>query len=384
MVEPRQPAPRRLLSIDNLRWSAISMVVVMHAAVTYSPFGSWYYREHPALDLGSKAAFATYQSLQHAVSMGLLFGIAGYFAAGLVARRGVAGFLRERLYRLGWPLLLYIVLIGPFTEYYIAGSWWSQPRRGFAEDWLRHLTNGQILDGSGPLWFCLVLLALSGCFALLATVEPFALQRDRPVPGPEKIVGFILVMAAVTFAVGLVAQDGRTVLNVNIHDSPQYPFMFAAGVAAWRGDWLGRISSASGRRWLVAGLTGSLVLWSGLVVLGGALDGRLEPYGGGWHWQAAGLDLWRSATCVSLSLGLVTLYRDIFDEQGPVTRFLGRNAFGVYVFHPPILIAVTLALRGWPLVPQWKFLIASILGVVASFLAVGFMVRRVPGLRAVL
>ena len=68
MVEPRQPAPRRLLYIDNLRWSAISMVVVMHAAVTYSPFGSWYYREHPALDLGSKAAFATYQSLQHAAS----------------------------------------------------------------------------------------------------------------------------------------------------------------------------------------------------------------------------------------------------------------------------------------------------------------------------
>lgn len=92
MEQPVRPTPHRLLYIDNLRWSAISMVVVMHAAVTYSPFGSWYYREHPPLGLGTRVAFAAYQAFQHAVSMGLLFGIAGYFAAGMVARRGVVGF----------------------------------------------------------------------------------------------------------------------------------------------------------------------------------------------------------------------------------------------------------------------------------------------------
>ena len=80
------------------------MVVVMHAAVTYSPFGEWYYREHPELSLGAKIAFAAYQSFQHAVAMGLLFGIAGFFSAGAVARNGVRSFIRERLRRLGLPL----------------------------------------------------------------------------------------------------------------------------------------------------------------------------------------------------------------------------------------------------------------------------------------
>ena len=35
----------RLLYIDNLRWVMIMLVVSMHAAVTYSHLGSWYYME---------------------------------------------------------------------------------------------------------------------------------------------------------------------------------------------------------------------------------------------------------------------------------------------------------------------------------------------------
>src|SRR5579863_9311389 len=38
-------ASRRLLYIDNLRWTMIVLVVTLHAAVTYSGMGSWYYKE---------------------------------------------------------------------------------------------------------------------------------------------------------------------------------------------------------------------------------------------------------------------------------------------------------------------------------------------------
>ena len=62
----------RLLFIDNLRWSAISMVVVIHAAVTYSAVGSWYFIDHAGTGRPATIALATYQSFQHAVAMGLL------------------------------------------------------------------------------------------------------------------------------------------------------------------------------------------------------------------------------------------------------------------------------------------------------------------------
>jgi surface polysaccharide O-acyltransferase-like enzyme len=376
--------PHRLAYIDNLRWSAISMVVVIHAAVTYSSFGDWYYFDRAPLSLAARVAFATYQSFQHAVAMGLLFGIAGFFAGGAVARKGVAGFLRERLQRLGLPLLFYLLVIDPIIGHFITGNWHATPR-SFVDDWSMHMLDGKLLDRSGPLWFCFVLLIFSGLFAAFRALVPAeaAAQRGR-VPGAPAVFATIATMAAATFAVGVAWPQNLVVANVNLHDFPQYPFMFAVGVMAQRQDWPGRIASRTGRWWLLGGLAGSLVLWIALIGLGGALSGHLRDYGGGWHWQAAGMDVWRSFTCLSLTLGLITLYRDRFNRTGPITRFLTRNAFGVYVFHAPILIAITVALHGWPVETGIKFALASLLGIACSFAFVGLIARRTPVLRTIL
>lgn len=374
---------QRAFYIDNLRWSAISMVVVMHAAVTYSPFGAWYYREHPDLSLGAKIAFAAYQSFQHAIAMGLLFGIAGFYAAGAIERRGGGGFMRERLRRLGLPLLLYMVLIGPLTEYFIAGSWRSNPPRTFLQDWWHHLRSGELFAGSGPLWFCLVLLLFSAAHAVLFGARAMRLAPQPP-PSAALVLSYASLIAIVTFAVGAIFPNAGTILNVDVHDFPQYPLMYAAGIAAWKGDWLRQIPSRVGRGWLWGGIAVSGALWTVLVAMGGAADGELSAYGSGWHWQAAGMDAWRSFTCLALSLGLIILYRDRFNSQGQIARFLTRSSFGVYVLHAPILIAITRALHVVPASTGLKFAVASICGTAISFLIVGFVAKRTPGLRAAL
>jgi peptidoglycan/LPS O-acetylase OafA/YrhL len=384
-MSPQVITPRatRLAFIDNLRWSAISMVVVMHAAVTYSPFGSWYVREHPRLGLAGAVAFGTYQSFQHAVSMGLLFGIAGYFAASALARRGAGSFLRERAFRLGLPLLLYILVIGPVTQYFIAGSWAAVPG-GFTAAWIAHLRDLTLFQDSGPLWFCFVLLLFCLCFTAYRAVRPFlGVDATRRPPGLLAVSMYALAMALVTFVVSGMAPYAGTILNVDVHDFPQYPLMFAAGTMAYAHDWPRTIQARAGRWWLGGGLVVSVAIWVALIGLGGALQHHLATYGGGWHWQAAGMDLWRSVTCLTLSLGLITLYRDHVNGHGPVARFLTRNAFGVYVFHAPILILTTQVLRHWPLLLALKFALASIIAIVVTFLFVGLVARRVPLLRAI-
>ncbi|NKJ36406.1 hypothetical protein [Rhizobium sp. SG570] len=90
---------------------------------------------------------------------------------------------------------------------------------------------------------------------------------------------------------------------------------------------------------------------------------------------------------IHLSCSLVraiVLYRDRFDSQGPIARFLTRNAFGVYVLNAPILVAITRSLHFLPASMGPKFALASLGGILASFLIVGFVARRIPGLRAVL
>jgi glucan biosynthesis protein C len=78
----------RLLFIDNIRWSMIVLVLSMHAADTYSPFGNWYYVDRQPTGLGTKIFFGVYQSFLQAFFMALLFFVAGYFSAAAYDRKG--------------------------------------------------------------------------------------------------------------------------------------------------------------------------------------------------------------------------------------------------------------------------------------------------------
>src|SRR5262249_19248997 len=74
-----QKGAGRLLYIDNLRWVMIMLVLSMHAAVTYSHLGSWYFMENTPVSKAETFTFATYQVFLQSFFMGFLFFIAGYF-----------------------------------------------------------------------------------------------------------------------------------------------------------------------------------------------------------------------------------------------------------------------------------------------------------------
>jgi hypothetical protein len=62
----------RLGYIDNIRWPMIVLVLSMHAADTYSPFGNWYYVERPPIGTAETLFFLTYQSFLQGFFMALL------------------------------------------------------------------------------------------------------------------------------------------------------------------------------------------------------------------------------------------------------------------------------------------------------------------------
>jgi glucan biosynthesis protein C len=116
-VAETRSAPR-LLFIDNIRWSMIILVLSMHATDTYSPFGNWYFVDRQVTSLATKLFFGVYQSFLQAFFMAVLFFVAGYFSAAAYDRKGFAPFVRDRFFRLGLPTLLYMLVIGPLTQYF--------------------------------------------------------------------------------------------------------------------------------------------------------------------------------------------------------------------------------------------------------------------------
>ena len=378
----------RLAFIDNLRWSMIVLVISMHAADTYSPFGNWYYGDKAGTGRVTALAFGTYQSFLQAFFMALLFAVSGYFAAASIRRKGAARFVVDRCWRLGVPVLLYMLVIGPITQYYVAGSWRPSRPSSFAHEWLHHILDGEVFSESGPLWFCVALLIFCAAYAAIWSLRrernrQAAPRSDAP-PSLVVILCFIGVMTVATFVARLFIRDGDAVLNLQIGDFPSYVLMFAAGIEAQSRQWPFKLPAASGARWAIAGIGLGLVGFVAIILLGGALEGNLEAHGGGWHWPAFFKDLWESYVCVAMSLGLLVLYRERFNEQGRVARFLSDNAFAAYVFHPPILIAVTRLLHLLDAPQLFKFLIATLVGAALTLLFSALVARRTPLLRGVL
>jgi fucose 4-O-acetylase-like acetyltransferase len=370
---PRAP---RLAFIDNIRWSMIVLVLSMHAADTYSPFGNWYYVDRQPSELGTKIFFGVYQSFLQAFFMALLFFVAGYFSAAAFDRKGFAPFVRDRFLRLGVPTLLFMLVIGPLTQYFLSWTWGTG---GFGHQWLVHLKDGEWLSETGPMWFCAALLAFSILYALarLTGWKEAAIK-----PGEAGVSAFIAVMALATFLVRIGVSEGASVLNVHPADFPQYVLMYLAGAYGYRGNWLEGFSDRFCFRIAALTLSVSVPLFAALIAFGGGLEGDTAKYSGGFNPVSAGKCLWEALVCIGMALLILAVYRRYFDTQGRLARVLSDNAFGVYLIHPPVLIACAILLHPLMWHPIAKAALLTVLAAVGSFAASAFVLRKSP-LRAI-
>lgn len=375
----------RLEFIDNLRWVMIVLVVSMHAAVTYSHLGSWYFMEDPQPGRAVLVIFAAYQMFLQAFFMGLLFLIAGYFVPGAFDRKGFGNFLRDRSIRLGLPSLIYMLFIQPLTVYWLLRVFADHSRPPLTQAYVPYLTSGRFVGGSGPMWFAVALLLFSLAYALRRTLtrEPPFRNPEAALPGNAQVAGLALAIGLCTFLVRVVQPMGTNILNMQLCFFSQYILLFIVGIRAWRHNWLMRIPYAFGVRWLTVALLAGSLAWLAIVLA--ALSTHTEArLSGGWTWQSAALSFWESFFCVGVCLGLIVIFRDHFNRQGKIAHWLSDNAFSVYVFHPPLLIAVTLAMRSFDAPKLLKFLCATVLGVAVSYFASSLVLRRVPLLKRIL
>jgi glucans biosynthesis protein C len=377
-------AAGRLLFIDNIRWVMILLVLSMHAAVTYSGLGSWYYNEQSTLSRPELLIFAVYQSFLQSFFMGFLFFIAAYFVPAAYDKKGPARFLRDRAYRLGLPSVLFIFVIQPLTCYYAAGLY--DTSHGFWGAYQWYITSGAFLNGTGPLWFCVALLFFCLVYAGWRAIIRPAASPIKPAPFPRAItvLGFIGLITVTTYFVRLYWPKGTAWYNMQFCYFPGYIALFIAGTLAYRRSWFSTLHAAAGRRWGLIAILGGLALWLGIVVAGGAFSGQIHTFDGGRHWQSFAMSFWEAFAGTGISIGCLALFREKFNRQGRWAVFFSVNAFAVYVFHTPILIAITKGMTDLHAEVLLKFLLATVLCIIATYILSAFVFRRIPILKNIL
>jgi glucans biosynthesis protein C len=382
----------RLPWIDHVRTFVIILMVNLHACISYSHVGDWYFMSDHEPTMAEKVPFIVWQGHLQAFFMGLLFFISGYFAHLSLGRRGAAQFLRERLFRLGLPALLYMLVIHPFILLVL--NPWGRDFGPPAAFYVKYLQSGRFLGSTGPLWFAVALL-----FFCLLLVSWRLLRRQvsrgddtgavvssqRPAatfPSAAILSVFTVGLSLGTFAMRLVQPIGTNVLNMQLCFFVQYVAFFVLGVHAARHGWLLPLAASSRARtagWMAL-VGGPLLLLA--LVFAVAKAGKLEHVLGGWHWEALGFALWEQAAGVGLSLGVLALFSRKADVESPRLRWLSERSFGVYVLHAPVLVGLAMAFRA---LPQNTYVLAALLtvtGLLVSYLAAD-LIRRVPVFRAI-
>lgn len=390
----------RLAWVDHLRLVAIALVVNMHACVTASHVGDWYITVDPEPPLGTKVWFIFWQSHLQSFFMGLLFFLAGVFARRSIERRGARGFVRERLVRLGVPTLLYMLLVHPFVL--LALNPWGADFPPAGEWYARYLATGRFVGCTGPMWFAFALLLFSGVYALVfaaskgggtraADDPPSRAAPERAAPSTPSALRWWVPLAlgvglgGATFIVRLWQPVGTAILNFQLCYFAQYIAAFILGVMVARRGSLDAI--ASSRTAKIAGvcalILGPLTLIALMYAGGPPEEGKVNAYLGGMRWHALGLAMWEQVIGVGLALGAMALCKALLSRETPIRKWLSNRAFGVYFLHTPVLVALTMALRGHIANPFALAGALTVTALIGSFL-VADLAKRTPGLKRVM
>jgi hypothetical protein len=360
--------PRRAWA-DNLKVVLVAGVIVAHTTMAWTGVGNWVFREtlvrEPLLTLLTVIA-----ALGALFGMSLFFLIAGYFTPRSLERKGAHRFILDRVVRLLLPMLAFVVLLSPPIEYV------DPDNAGWADGFWAFVPEIWWPPAPGPTWFLGVLFLFSVAYAGLRTWRP---RRES---GPRRLrlshlAVLALAIAGSAFLIRTETPLGEEIWRLALAQAPGWVVGFALGVLAAERGWL-PLEAGLGRRirW-----TAWIGLFASVAILGAAAVSGMDLalFLGHGTWQSGLLSVVEGVILVTVPLWLVDLFWRRFDRQpGPFGRGLGRSAFGAFLIHQAVLVALVLGVRplDWP--PEADYLTVSTLGVAISF-ALGWLLTRLPG-----
>lgn len=367
---------QRTYFIDRLRVVLTALVVVHHTAITYGGSGGWFYREVTDAGTTSSLLLTVLCAVNQAFFMGMFFLLAGYFTPGALARKGPGRFLQERLLRLGVPLLVFGFVLGPLTSA-LAGL----PRgANVGDQWLAMLAQGRFVIG--PLWFALALLIFAGVLMLWQAVRPLAGAASRPLPGAVSWLAAALGVGATALAIRQVVPVGTDVWGLQLGYFASYIFLFGLGCAAAAPRWLEQVDRRHALPWAWLSLAVIPLLFV-VAALSGGLSGKPVNFNGGLSLPAITYAFWEPLVAWGIIAILLWQFRLRFNGQSAIWQAWGDRAYGAFIVHSPVIVALAVGLRGWDAPALIKFLAVSTTGVILSFALAGLL-RRLPGAKQVL
>jgi surface polysaccharide O-acyltransferase-like enzyme len=106
-------------------------------------------------------------------------------------------------------------------------------------------------------------------------------------------------------------------------------------------------------------------------------------FNGGLDLPAIIYAFWEPFVAWGIIASLLVVFRERFNAPSAVWKRWGAQAYGAFIVHAPIVVALSVALSSATIPPALKFIIVGASSIVASFV-VAAAVLRLPGARRVI
>ena len=383
----------RDLSIDYLRTTLTLMVLGHHSSLAYTTFAH-FDKQHPMRSTAPIVDVTRWQFFDYAENfndvffMSLMFFISGLFVYSALRRHGTAGFIRDRLLRLGVPFAFAVVILMPIAYY---ASWQLTGLDTGFFDFYRRLAAGGF--AVGPPWFVWVLLFFDVVLALL--LVPFQRWMPRVEQRMTRLRDRSFGVFAAVFCLATISY---------------VPMLFRYGFGTWTNLITSPFSFQIARAglyflWFLFGfLVGAPGLSSGLL----AREGRLVRRWPFWmlacilaynalcfmpRWaivhELSGMNqkllealLW-VASCTASSFGFLAMFRGIELHSRSWMNSLTRSAYVMYLVHYVFITWTQRLVLDRPIHASLKFLFVFLSTVFLSWLTAQ-AVLRIPKLKTIL
>ncbi len=370
----------RMFYMDNLRLLFTFLVILHHVCLTYGAHNGWYFYEYLS-DPFTNLVLNITMVVNRTWVLGCFFMITGYFTPGALDKKGTWNFMKDRLVRIGIPLVLFSFLVRPSIVYMV--------KRDVLSHQYTYLENILLMKNvaPGPAWFLEVLLVFSLIYALwryARRVLPAGESAPLPFPGNRTILLSIIALAAFTFALRIFLPTEKQIFHLRLGNYGEYVAFFGAGVVAYRHQWLDKITGAIGRQWTII-TAAAVCAYTFFVVFAWSSDMSLSFFRGGLSVKTLVVTYVGTFIAVGSNISLVYLFRKYFNHQPGVIKTMGRDAYAVFIFHAPIIVTLSILLQGRSLIhPFMKFVSVFIFGTALCFLTCRYVIRRLPYAQKVL
>lgn len=372
------PAKSKIVYIDRLKVILTVLVVLHHSFITYGAPGGWYFVQKTTLTY-ALTPMILFVSVNQSFFMGFFFFLSAYFTGPSYDKKGPSRFVKDRLIRLGIPLICYSFVLGPFMNYlvYYFGKGhhisFIEFLRGY-DDWIDF----------GVLWFVAALLIFTFIYILVRVTFKNFLLKPIPAPGTRTIILFAAGVGVVSFLVRIVFPVGWVLQPVGFQPGhfSQYISLFILGLIASKNNWLETISDKSGK-WIFVFARRLLLFFLVFFVIEKTVQMDGSWWSGGPHWQALLYAVWEQVIGFSIIVGLLSLGKRRWNNPSARVAKLSRDMFAVYMFHPLVIISLTLLFSNWNIEPAIKLLFVGPLAVIGSF-GLASLIVKIPGVNKII